>query len=206
MRAPSDWDRRYDRPDYLFGTAPAAFLLRHAAWLRPGARTLCVADGEGRNSVHLARLGLEVTAFDASPVALVKARRLAASEGVAVDFRESAVEDWDWSMPFDLVVAIFIQFAPPPLKDRVLAGLAQALSPGGVLMLHGYTPRQLVYGTGGPGREENLYTPEALRAAFASLEILHLEEYDAEIDEGEGHRGTSALIDLIARKPAGTGP
>ena len=206
MTATSDWDRRYDRPDYLFGTAPAAFLERHGSWLRAGARALCVADGEGRNSVYLARLGLSVTAFDASRVALAKARRLAEAEGVAVDFRESGVEDWDWSMPFDLVVAIFIQFAAPPLKERVLAGLAQALSPGGVLMLHGYTPRQLVYGTGGPGREENLYTPEALRAAFASLEIVHLEEYDAEVDEGAGHRGTSALIDLIARKPASDAP
>ena len=31
-------------------------------------------------------------------------------------------------------------------------------------------------------------------------DFLRLRDYDAEIDEGEGHSGRSALIDLIARK------
>jgi len=33
------------------------------------------------------------------------------------------------------------------------------------------------------------------------MEIIRLEEYDREIQEGAGHSGMSALIDLIARKP-----
>jgi len=69
-------------------------------------------------------------------------------------------------------------------------------------MLHGYRPEQLGYGTGGPRIEENLYTEELLRARFAGLEILSLDSYDKEINEGAGHAGMSALIDLIARKPA----
>jgi hypothetical protein len=74
------------------------------------------------------------------------------------------------------------------------------LKPGGLLLLEGYRPEQLAYGTGGPPSIENLYTASLLRQAFADLTILHLAEYDAEIAEGGGHRGLSALIDLVARK------
>jgi len=99
------------------------------------------------------------------------------------------------------VVAVFIQFSNPEERQRIFAGLAQALKPGGRLLLHGYTPKQLEYRTGGPSAVENLYTPELLRQAFAGLEIEELREYEAELNEGLAHRGRSALIDLVARKP-----
>ena len=196
------WDQRYGQPGYLFGTEPAEFLKRESRHLPEGADVLCVADGEGRNSVYLAGLGHRVTAFDASGVALEKARALAAGRGVAPEFHLSGVEDWDWGRTHDAVVAVFIQFAPPPLRDRILGWLAQAVAPGGLVLLHGYVPRQLEYGTGGPPQAENMYDTELLRAAFDGFEILRLEEYDAMIDEGPGHSGKSALIDLVARKPA----
>ena len=79
MSGASGWDARFDRPDYVFGIEPNAFLAAQADRLRPGQKALCVADGEGRNSVWLAGRGLEVTAFDASAVAIDKARRLAAA-------------------------------------------------------------------------------------------------------------------------------
>jgi hypothetical protein len=49
---------------------------------------------------------------------------------------------------------------------------------------------------------ENLYTETLLRDSFVSLEILHLVSHDDVVDEGAGHKGMSALIDLVARKPA----
>ena len=160
------WDKRYAEPGYLFGTEPAAFLARESGVIAPGARVLCLADGEGRNSVWLAGQGLRVVAMEASVVALGKARDLAAERGVAVDFRQSSVEDWDWSLPFDAVVGVFIQFAPPALRAVIHAGIAKAVVPGGLVLLHGYAPRQIGYGTGGPPVVENLYTLEALRADF----------------------------------------
>ncbi len=196
----SFWDQRYAQSGYLFGTEPADFLHDQAGVLAPGSRVLCVADGEGRNSVFLAGLGHEVTAFDASSVALEKARALAAEKGVSVDFHLSGIEDWDWSRTYDAVVGVFIQFAPPDLRDRLFGWMGQAVAPGGLLLLHGYAPRQVGYGTGGPPNAENMYTEAMLRAAFGGWEILRLADYDAEIDEGEGHSGRSALVDLVARK------
>lgn len=197
------WDARYGGAGYHFGTAPNAFLAAQALRLRPGLTALCVADGEGRNSVWLAQQGLQVHAFDLSPVGVAKARALAQRAGVEVDFEVRDAASFDWSARrFDVVVAIFVQFASPALRERMFRGMVDALAPSGLLILQGYGPKQLDYATGGPGRLENLYTEELLRKSFAGLDILHLAVHDEEIDEGDAHRGMSALIDLVARNPA----
>ena len=196
------WNARYAGEDYLFGTDPAAFLLREAGRLRPGQTALCLADGEGRNSVFLAGRGLAVTAFDASAVALSKAQRLAQARGVRVTYRLGDAASWDWdAQAFDVVVAIFVQFAGPDLRDRMLAGMVRALAPGGLLLLHGYTPAQLALNTGGPRAIENLYTTALLRDRLSALTELHLAEYEADLAEGTRHVGRSALIDYVGQKP-----
>jgi hypothetical protein len=99
-----------------------------------------------------------------------------------------------------VVVAIFIQFADPALRATIFQRMKDALKPGGLILLAGYRPEQLDYRTGGPSQLENLYTAPMLRDAFSDTTILHLAEYDDEINEGAGHSGMSALIDLVARK------
>jgi 2-polyprenyl-3-methyl-5-hydroxy-6-metoxy-1,4-benzoquinol methylase len=195
------WNGRFAAEDYVFGTAPNAFLAARAPLLTPGMRVLCIADGEGRNSVWLARQGLQVTAFDFSPVGIGKARRLAARFGAKVDYRLSSVDAWHWdAQPYDVVAAIFVQFASPPQRQRMFDGMKQALKPGGLLILQGYRPEQIEYGTGGPKRRENMYTEAMLRDSFGELDILHLASHDDVVDEGPGHSGMSALIDLVARR------
>ncbi len=195
------WNERFSADGYVFGTRPNEFLRAQRDLLAPGMRALCVADGEGRNSLWLATLGLQVTAFDFSPVALAKASKLAEANNVRVDHRIADVRDWDWDAePYDVVVAIFVQFAPPAQRADMFAGMARALKPGGLLIIQGYRPEQLGYGTGGPKLVNNLYTEDLLRQDFASLQILHLAAHDEVVDEGPGHSGMSALIDLVARK------
>lgn len=195
------WNGRFAAEDYVFGTAPNAFLAAQAPLLTPGARALCIADGEGRNSVWLARQGLQVTAFDFSPVGMEKARRLAERFGVNVDYRLSSMDDWRWDAErFDVVAAIFVQFASPPQRQRMFDGMKQALGTGGLLILQGYRPEQIEYATGGPKRRENMYAEAMLRDSFADLDILHLASHDNAVDEGPGHSGMSALIDLVARR------
>lgn len=199
---PGFWDDRFDTEEYVFGEQPNAFLASQRELVRGYRRALAVADGEGRNGVWLAEQGLQVVSVDASAVGLAKARRLAARRGVEIETVHADLASFDWPpTAFDLVVAIFIQFAGPALRDSIFAGMKRALQPGGTLILEGYRPEQIAYGTGGPQQPDQLYTTELLQAAFADLQIMHLREHDAEISEGAGHAGMSALIDLIARKP-----
>jgi SAM-dependent methyltransferase len=197
------WNSRYAGDDYLFGTAPNAFLASQRDLLLPGQRALALADGEGRNGVWLAEQGLRVTATDFSPVALAKARRLAADRKVEVSFVQADLATWEWAEnQFEVVAAIFIQFADPTRREAIFQGIRRTLAPGGLLLLQGYRPEQLQYGTGGPPHAENMYTAAMLREAFHDFEIVSLMEHDSVIQEGTGHHGVSALVDLVARKPA----
>ena len=113
------------------------------------------------------------------------------------------IREWNWdAAQYDMVVVIFIQFLAPAERARVFEGIARAVAPGGYLAMQGYRPSQVEYGTGGPPIRENMYTEALLREAFGHFEILHLVEHDDELNEGPRHSGLSALIDLVARKPA----
>jgi SAM-dependent methyltransferase len=196
------WNGRFADEAYVFGTSPAAFVADNAHYLAVPSRVLVPADGEGRNSVYLAELGHRVVATDFAEAGVAKARGLAQARGVDVDFRHLDLRGWSWpEAEFDAVVAVFIQFAAPAFRDEIFAGMKRAVRPGGVVLLHGYTPKQLEFKTGGPSAVEQLYTEALLTAAFADWEILRLEAAERELDEGQGHRGRSAVIDLVARRP-----
>ena len=200
--AAATWNRRFENEAYIFGTQPNAYLRAQAHHLAPGGRALCVADGEGRNSVWLAQRGLHVDAFDIAETGVTKARKLAALANVKVDYCVADGDQLSWpARAYDAIVAIFIQFADPAMRERLFANMVHALKHGGVLVLQGYTPRQLEYKTGGPPFLSHLYTAPMLREAFTALQIIELREYEAELSEGTQHSGRSALVGLVARKP-----
>lgn len=195
------WNERYAQDAFVFGEQPNVWLRAHAHHWRAGDRVLCVADGEGRNSVWLAQQGLRVDAFDISSVGVAKARRLSARHGVQIDFQVEDCDRFAWPRDtYDGIAAIFVQFATPTMRKRMFERIVASLVPGGVLVLHGYSPRQLVHRTGGPPQLDHLYTEDLLREAFGAMEILDLSDYEAELDEGAGHMGRSAVIGLVARK------
>jgi SAM-dependent methyltransferase len=195
------WQARFAEPGYLFGTAPNAFLKGKAALLRPGARALAVADGEGRNGVFLAERGLDVLSVDFLPHAQAKARALAATRGVTLRFEQADLTNWRWpEAAFELVAAIFIQFTKPPERAKMFAGIKRTLKPGGLLLLLGNGLNQLDYRTGGPSDPTQLYTRELLQDAFGDFSWLAIREYECVMQEGSRHAGPSALIELVGIK------
>ncbi|WP_235867054.1 SAM-dependent methyltransferase [Roseibium marinum] len=195
------WENRFAAREYVFGTAPNAFLARQAPRLKAGLRALSIADGEGRNGVWLAEQGLQVTSQDFSPRAQEKARALARQRDVELDFFLGDLLEFDWpDAGYDVIVGIFFQFLAPDDRARVFEGIRSAVRPGGLVLIEGYGPKQLEYRTGGPGKLEKLYTGELLKAAFEGFSEVDVQVYDAEVSEGAGHVGLSALVDLIARR------
>ncbi len=195
------WESRFSQEGYLFGTEPNAFLKAQAHRLRSGQDVLSVADGDGRNGVWLAEQGLNVHTVEFSPTALKKAKVLAKARGVAVRAERADLYTWAWpAEAYDVIVVIFIQFAPPVERQRMFEGMKRALKPGGLLLMEGYGPKQLDYGTGGPNRLEWLYSRALLEDAFGEFSSIEIDEYEAELDEGARHKGMSALIDFVGRK------
>ena len=185
----------------MFGEEPNAYLVRQRPHLQPG-RTLALADGEGRNSVWLAREGLTVDAFDFSPNAVEKARRLAARHHVQVNFTCTDWLSFDWKPAYyDNVVGIFFQFAGPDERAELFRRIDASLKPGGVVVIQGYTPAQLQFKTGGPGKRDHLYDEALVRSAFSGYTVIDLCVYEAEIAEGRAHCGMSGLLGFVGRKP-----
>ena len=195
-----DWDERFSIEDYLFGAEPAQALVKLEHYLIPQGDTLVIADGEGRNSVYLASKGFKVTASDASTVANIKAKALAASQNVEVNYQVEDFFDIDWSAKqYDNIVGIFFQFIPPDKIKQVLMALRTAIKKGGTLLIHGYTPQQIELATGGPKDVSLMYNKELFEDVFESVEILVNKEYQIKLSEGSGHKGQSALIDFVAK-------
>ena len=198
--APPDWDARYAEPGWAFGTEPNDFLREQAHRIAPRSRVLCLAEGEGRNAVHLASLGHDVTAVDLSSVGMTKAALLASERGLPLttqvaDLARFPIEPGAW----DAIVSVFAhvpRVVREPLHRRVVAGLA----PGGVLLLEAYTPEQLGRGTGGPNDPEKFMTLERLRAELVGLEFELAREIEREVVEGRYHAGRSRVVQVIARR------
>jgi SAM-dependent methyltransferase len=196
------WEGRYGAPEYIFGEAPNYFLASCKDLLPRAGKALAIADGEGRNGVWLAEQGLDVLSIDFSPAAQQKARALAKARGVAPTF-ERVADLHAWPFPdaaFDVVADIFTQFSTPEERVRKWASVRRALKPGGLVILQGYTPKQLQYGTGGPKQIAQLYTRAMLEEAFVGMRELRIVEEEREMQEGAGHSGMSAVIGLTARK------
>ena len=195
-----DWDERFSIEDYLFGADPAQALVKLEHYLIPQGDTLVIADGEGRNSVYLASRGFRVTASDSSTVANIKAKALAASQNVEVNYQVEDFFDIDWSAKqYDNIVGIFFQFIPPDKIKQVLMALRTAIKKGGTLLIHGYTPQQIELATGGPKDVSLMYTKELFEDVFEPEKIRVNKEYQMQLSEGSGHKGQSALIDFVAK-------
>lgn len=195
------WEARFKEPGYHFGTEPNAFLKSKAALLKRGQKALSIADGEGRNGVFLAGLGLDVLAIDFSPSALTKAQALAKERGVTLRTELADLETWAWpDAAYDVIAGIFFQFLEPASRTRVFANIKRALKPGGLVLIEGYGLKQLEYKTGGPSVADQLYTKPMLQEAFGDFASIEIKEYDAELSEGDRHVGMSALVDFVGRK------
>jgi len=195
------WDQRYAEAAYAYGTAANDFLIEQAQELPPGD-ALCLAEGQGRNAIHLAALGHRVSAQDLSPVGLQRAQELARQRGVTIQTICCDLNDFHpQPANTDLVVAIWMHL-PPNLRAVVHQRALQALRPGGRLILEAYTPRQLELNTGGPPQRELLIELDQLRQELQGLEWLVLQERQRPIHEGPYHQGPSAVLQAHGRKPA----
>jgi SAM-dependent methyltransferase len=196
------WEARFATSDYAFGKEPNYFLKSCRQILPRRGRALAVADGEGRNGVWLAEQGLDVVSLDFSPSAQSKACALAAERGVTVTLVRADVHGWDYPQAtFDVVAEIFAQFSMPAQRATKWRGMRRALKSGGVLIIQGYTPKQLQYGTGGPKQLKNLYTRAMLEREFGDFRDVKIVEEERDMREGASHSGMSAVIGLTAIKP-----
>jgi len=166
------WDLRYAGSELVWGSEPNRFVAEELTALPPG-RALDVACGEGRNAIWLATRGWHATGADFSAAAVERARRLAASAGVA-DRTEFVVADVvSGQLPggFDAVVVAYLQL-PAVERQSALRRAAAALAPGGTLLVVAHDLANLTEGVGGPQDARVLYTADDVLADLAGLALV----------------------------------
>lgn len=194
------WDQRYSSDSYAYGIEPNDFL-KEKFYQLPIGKVLCLAEGEGRNAVWLAKQGCQVTAVDTSEVGLKKARELAELQGVNITTVHADLADFEIEPEYwDVIVSIFCHL-PPELRHKVHHRCVQGLRSDGLMLLEAYTPAQFKYKTGGPPSSAMMMDKNSISAELKGLQFLHLQECEREIHEGEFHNGTGAVVQALAKKP-----
>jgi SAM-dependent methyltransferase len=167
----SDWDARYESADLIWSAEPNRWVEAEVRGLDPG-RALDLAAGEARNSIWLAGLGWTVTAVDFSAVALGKGRRIAESfddgRAARIHWHDADLLEYDAEPGgYDLVLLIYLQVLAGQ-RHLVLRRAAEALAPGGVLLVVGHDTSNIADGVGGPQDASVLFTPDDIVADLAT--------------------------------------
>lgn len=194
------WDDRYTSTEFVYGTSPNHFFSEAISSIAPG-RMLLPGEGEGRNAVFAASLGWHVDAFDQSDNGATKAHRLARTKDVNINYTVGSLENQSFKSGYYDVAALIFVHLPPSFRSLIHARIAEALRPGGWLIMEAFHTSQLEHDTGGPRSAEMLYDAECLRRDFSGLELSELNELEVELDEGRFHRGTAAVVRMIGKKP-----
>lgn len=196
------WNDKYSQTDYVYGTAPCQWLVMNQHRLPTSGSALAIADGEGRNGVFLAELGLQVTSVDLSDVGLAKAARLAASRGVALSTVQGDLAQYAVA-PGSLAVAVAIYaHLPANIRSDVHRRIGEGLRPGGLFLLEAFHPRQRDYESGGPRDLDLLYRVDDVLADLPDLTILEALEGQTLLAEGHGHVGLGYVTRVVLQKGA----
>lgn len=168
MSESARWAERYAATDMVWGLQPNPFVVETCSGYKPG-RALDLGAGEGRNSLWLATRGWTVTAVDFVDLAIARLNGRAAAEGLAVTALVADVLSYRPKPgSFDLVLLCYLQL-PSTQRRRVLASAAEALAPGGRLLLIAHDAANIVSGYGGPRNPDLLTTADRVASALTEL-------------------------------------
>lgn len=200
-----NWNLRYAGDDYFYGEEPNRFLADQRHRLHAGMTALVPADGEGRNGVWLATLGLDVHTVDSAASGVAKARRLADQEGVEIRAERADLFTWDWPVAaYDVIASIFFHM-PSAVRPAIHAKMLGALKPGGLLILEAFHQEQLRFRSGGPKDVDLLCTEALLKSDFAGARIESLQKCQIDLDESDAHRGQAMVVRLLATRAESQG-
>ena len=200
------WNKRYVSETYVYGEHPNEFLKAILSKYNLNGSVLLPAEGEGRNAVYAAMVGMNVVAFDISKEGKKKALRLAKKRSLSLDYHVGDFSEMPFKEnSFDVVALIFAHF-PADIRQDYYNKMIQLLKPGGLVVLEGFSTNQLEWekknpNAGGPDNIDLLFSISAVKREFAMLDILELDESVVELREGSLHCGSGSVVRFVGRKP-----
>jgi thioredoxin reductase/SAM-dependent methyltransferase len=193
------WEERYRTAPHLWSGKANDFLVAEAADLSPG-RALDAGAGEGGDALWLAEQGWRVTAVDLSEVALERGAKVAQERGLGdrMEWRQADLaEQPPEPAAYDLVTSAFLH-PPADVREKVIAGLAAAVAPGGTLLVVNHDPSDLALGIRHDARPEYFASAEQLAAlldpAEWEIQVAEARPRDARGHEGGVHHVADAVL------------
>jgi SAM-dependent methyltransferase len=194
-----DWDARYAASDLVWGAEPNRWVVQVCTGL-PAGCALDLACGEGRNALWLAAQGWQVTGVDFSRTALDRAARLAeggpASAHPITWIQADLLGHQPEPASYDLVLLAYVHL-PAEQRAQVVRSAAQALAPGGTLLVVAHDSANLTAGTGGPQDPRVLYTAADVTLDLKGLpgvRVTRAERAEREVTTPAGPR---LALDLV---------
>ena len=162
------------------GSGSDEILAEQVERLTPG-RALDIGCGTGGNAVWLAKKGWQVTAVDYSVVAIEKGKRMAAEQGVNVEFVVAEAATYQPQSHYDLITCFYIQMFPTQ-RANMLANMSKTLAPGGTLLFVSHDK------SGPPSgwSEEDLLSLTTSEKIVAELPELQIEQAFVLNSDAEG--------------------
>ena len=205
MFEPPSWEERYSGEEKVWSGEPNPQLVAEVSGLTPGT-ALDVGCGEGGDVIWLARQGWTVTGADFSANGLARAARHAEEAGVAdrtdwwqVDARTFAAD----GRSYDLVTTHFLH-PPDGGMVEVTSRLAEAVAPGGHLLVVGHAPSEVFTHLAASQRRAMFLAEDLLPGLPDDFEVLVVEQRPRTIDPRRRHRRRPRLH--TARPPHGLAP
>lgn len=193
------WNERYSKSEYAYGILPNSFFKSEIELLTPG-KILLPAEGEGRNAVFASKLGWNVSAFDSSTSAKMKAEALANKENTSINYIVTDFTNFTAKEEsFDCIALIFVH-TPKLQREIVHKKLLKFLKPGGKIILEGFSKKQINENTGGPKNIDMLFSKEEIIHDFESTKIIEINETEVYLEEGPFHNGKAFTIRMTALK------
>jgi len=192
------WNDRYKVSEYIYGIEPNEFVKDNMQYI--GNKVLLPADGEGRNSIFLAKKGKDVSSFDGSSVAVKKALLLAEQNKVSINAIVSMADEFNFDQNhYDTIILCYFHMSPE-LRINIHQKCIKALKIGGTIILEGFSKEQLEYKSGGPKDFDMLFSKEIITDDFKDLEKIKLSKELVELNEGKYHQGPGSVIRFIGKK------
>ncbi len=194
------WDESFAKEEFVYGVNPNLFIEAEAKRFKSKSNIACLAEGEGRNAVYLAKQGHDVTAYDISNVGLDKASKLAESNDVSIKTKQ--MDLINESLPentYDHAILVF-GHVHKDNQTTLINNLISTVKKGGLVMFEVYSNAQLNYNTGGPGNLDYLYDPKTILDIIDPYECIHFYYGEAVRYEGSRHSGLGHVIQVIIKK------
>ena len=177
MFEPASWEERYSGEEKVWSGRPNAQLVAEVSGLTPGT-ALDVGCGEGGDVIWLAQQGWRVTGADFSVNGLARAAGHAADAGVGdrtdwwqVDARTFAAH----GRTYDLVTTHFLH-PPDGGMVAVTRRLAEAVAPGGHLLVVGHAPSDVFTQLSAGHRRAMFLAEDLLPGLPAGFEAVVVEQ------------------------------